>query len=77
MSAEELDALIGDRDYKLFLNSRNEIYRQRDMKNKPPSRAEAIRMMAAEPNLIRRPLVIRGKKISLGFDEDSLREIAK
>ena len=77
LSAEELDSLIGDRDYKLFLNSRNEIYRERDIKNKPPSRAEAIRMMAAEPNLIRRPVVIRGKKLSLGFDEDSLREIAK
>jgi arsenate reductase-like glutaredoxin family protein len=77
LSAVELETLIGDRDYKLFLNSRNEIYRQRDMKNNPPSRAEAIRMMAAEPNLIRRPLVIRGKKISLGFDENSLREISK
>lgn len=77
MSAEELDALIGDRDYKLFLNSRNEIYRQRDMKNNPPSRTEAIRMMAAEPNLIRRPVVIRGRKISLGFDEATLREIVK
>jgi len=77
LSAAELDTLIGDRDYKLFLNSRNEIYRQRDMKNNPPSRAEVIRMMAAEPNLIRRPLVIRGKKISLGFDENSLREISK
>jgi arsenate reductase-like glutaredoxin family protein len=77
LSAEELDKLIGERDYKLFLNSRNEIYRQRDMKNNPPSRAEAIRMMAAEPNLIRRPVVIRGKKISLGFDEGSLGEMAK
>lgn len=77
MSAEELDTLIGDRDYKLFLNSRNEIYRQRDMKNNPPSRTEAIRMMAAEPNLIRRPVVIRGRKISLGFDEATLREIVK
>jgi len=77
LSAAELDTLIGDRDYKLFLNSRNEVYRQRDLKNNPPSRAEVIRMMAAEPNLIRRPLVIRGKNISLGFDENSLREISK
>ena len=52
------------------------MYRERDMKNTPPSRAEAIRLMAEEPNLIRRPLVIRGKRISLGFDEESLKEIA-
>jgi arsenate reductase-like glutaredoxin family protein len=76
LTATELDALIGDRDYKLFLNPRNELYRQRKMGKQPPSRAEAIRMMAAEPNLIRRPVVIRGKQISLGFDEDSLKKIA-
>jgi arsenate reductase-like glutaredoxin family protein len=46
------------------------------MGKQPPSRAEAIRMMAAEPNLIRRPVVIRGKQISLGFAEDSLKKIA-
>ena len=76
LSADELNALIGERDYTLFLNPRNEMYRERDMKNHPPSRKEALRLMAAEPNLIRRPVVIRGKKISLGFDEESLKEIA-
>lgn len=76
LSTAELNSLIGERDYTLFLNPRNERYRERDMKNHPPSRAEAIRLMAAEPNLIRRPVVIRGKRISLGFDEKTLKEIA-
>ena len=39
LTAEELDALIGSRDYKLFLNTRNEMYRERKMADKPPSRA--------------------------------------
>lgn len=77
LSAAELASLIGDRDYKLFLNTRNELYRERDMKEHPPSRAEAIRMMAAEPNLIRRPIVIRGKEIHLGWDEEALKEFVK
>ena len=44
LSAEEIDALIGDRDYKPFLNTRNELYRQKKMAKNPPSRAEAIRL---------------------------------
>ena len=77
LSAAELESLIGDRDYKLFLNTRNELYRERNMKDHPPSRAEAIKMMAAEPNLIRRPIVIRGKEIHLGWDEEALKKFIK
>jgi arsenate reductase len=75
LSAKELDALIGERDYKLFLNTRNELYRKRNMGEKPPSRAEAFALMAKEPNLIRRPVVISGKRIILGYDEEALKEL--
>jgi len=34
-----LEELIGNRDYKEFLNARNELYRTRNMKEHPPSRA--------------------------------------
>jgi arsenate reductase len=64
-----LEALIGDRDYTTFLNSRNELYRDMGMKENPPSRAEAIRLMAKNPNLIKRPILVKGRKIVLGFDE--------
>jgi arsenate reductase-like glutaredoxin family protein len=77
LSADELDELIGDRDYKLFLNTRNELYRERKMGERPPSRAEAIRLMAAEPNLIRRPVVIRGGRMVLGNDESALKKLVK
>jgi len=75
LSVAELDALIGDRDYRLFLNPRNELYRARNMKENPPLRAEALKMMAAEPNLIRRPVVIAGKRIVLGYDEEALKKL--
>jgi len=75
LSAAELEELIGSRDYRLFLNPRNELYRKRQMKEHPLSRAEALKMMAAEPNLIRRPVVIAGKQIVLGFDEDALKKL--
>jgi Spx/MgsR family transcriptional regulator len=76
LSESELDQLIGDRDHQNFLNTRNELYRNRKMKEKPPGRAEAIQLMARNPNLIRRPVVIRGDEIVVGHDEEAFRKMA-
>ncbi len=72
LTADELEKLIGDRDHRDFLNTRNERYRAKNMKENPPSRAEAIRMMAKEPNLIRRPVILAGGRVVLGFDEEGI-----
>jgi Spx/MgsR family transcriptional regulator len=72
LSVEEMDRLIGERDYKLFLNTRNVLYRERDMKRNPPNRREALRLMSENPNLIKRPLTVAGKRIILGFAPDEL-----
>jgi arsenate reductase-like glutaredoxin family protein len=77
LTAEQLDALIGSRNYIDFLNTRNDLYRERKMKQNPPTRDEALRLMAQEPNLIRRPIVIRGRQMVLGYDEEGLRKLAK
>jgi arsenate reductase len=72
LTADELGKLIGDRDHREFLNTRNELYRQKNMKENPPSRADAIRMMVNEPNLIRRPVIVAGGRIVLGFDQEKI-----
>jgi Spx/MgsR family transcriptional regulator len=72
LSADELEKLIGDRDHRDFLNTRNELYRQKNMKESPPSRADAIRMMVGEPNLIRRPVIVAGGRVVLGFDQEKI-----
>lgn len=77
MSVEELDALIGSRDYRQFLNPRNELYRERNMKEHPPARAEALELMSANPNLIRRPLWIRNGEVLFGFNEEQWLERTK
>jgi Spx/MgsR family transcriptional regulator len=76
LTEAQLDALIGTRDYKQFLNFRNELYRERKMKTNSPARAEAIRLMSKHPNLIRRPILVKGSKIALGFDEQQFRELS-
>jgi len=77
LSEAELNELIGNRDYREFLNPRNELYRTRNMKNNPPSRSQAIKYMFRNPNLIRRPIVIKGTKIILGYDEDEFGKMLK
>jgi Spx/MgsR family transcriptional regulator len=72
LSSDELEELIGDRDHRDFLNTRNELYRRKKMKQNPPTRAEAIRMMLAEPNLIRRPVIVAGGRVVLGFDQEKI-----
>jgi arsenate reductase len=58
----------------VFLNTRNELYRERKMKESPPSRTEAIALMAKHPNLIKRPILVKGRQILLGFDPAAMRE---
>ena len=77
LSEAELDKLIGHRDYIQFLNPRNELYRTRNMNNNPPSRSEAIKFMSRNPNLIRRPIVVKATKIILGYDEDAFGKLLK
>ena len=75
MTVEELDRLIGNHDYRLFLNSRNELYRERNMKENPPPRDEALKLMAANPNLVKRPLLVKGGRIVLGFDAAEMEKL--
>ena len=77
LTTAELKALFGRRDPREFLNTRNELYRKKKMAENPPSPAETIRLMAENPNLIRRPIVVRGGEMALGFDEPALRRLLR
>jgi Spx/MgsR family transcriptional regulator len=75
LSESELDKLIGKRVHRDFLNTRNELYRSRNMKDNPPTRAETIKLMSEFPNLIRRPVTISGSQIILGYDEAAFKKL--
>jgi len=75
LSTAELNALIGDADIAGFLNTRTALYRQRQLKSKPPTRAEAIGLMVQDPNLIKRPIAVKGQQKVIGFDEQQLRAL--
>ena len=72
---KELREIIGDDPIEPFLNTRTPLYRERKMKEKPPSKDEAIKLMLKDPNLLKRPVIIKGKKKLTGFDETELKNL--
>jgi Spx/MgsR family transcriptional regulator len=72
LSVGELEKLIGPRDHTEFLNTHSEAYREKHLAENPPTRREAIRMMAKEPRLIRRPVIVAGGRVVVGFDENGM-----
>jgi arsenate reductase-like glutaredoxin family protein len=47
------------------VSTRSPVFKQRPL---PASKKEAIDLMMAQPNLIRRPILVRGNKAVFGFD---------
>jgi len=45
------------------------------MKENPPPRHEALELMSKHPNLIKRPILVKGAQIVLGWDEEALGEM--
>jgi regulatory protein spx len=72
LSASELQKLIGRHDHEDFLNPRSEVFRKKKMNDKSPSRREAIRLMAKNPDLIRRPVIVAGGRVVIGYDENGM-----
>jgi Spx/MgsR family transcriptional regulator len=72
---KELRELIGDSPIEPFLNTRTPLYRERNMKQKPPAKEEAIKLMLKDANLLKRPVIIKGKKKLTGFNEAEVKEL--
>jgi regulatory protein spx len=72
LSASELEKLIGKHDHEDFLNPRSDVFRKKKMKDNPPSRREAIGLMAKNPDLIRRPVIVAGGRVVIGYDENGM-----
>ena len=74
-SEKELREIIGDGPIEKFLNTRTSLYREKNMKQKPPSKDEAIKLMLKDANLLKRPVFIKGRKKLTGFNETQVKEL--
>ena len=50
-----------------FVSTRSPVFKERPL---PRSKKEAIDLMMANPNLIRRPIMLTGSTVIFGFDKD-------
>jgi arsenate reductase-like glutaredoxin family protein len=50
-----------------YVSLRSPIFKERPL---PKSKKEAIDLMMDNPNLIRRPILVRGSKVVFGFDKE-------
>ncbi len=50
-----------------FVSTRSPVFKERPL---PTSKKEAIALMMENPNLIRRPIVIKGSTVIFGFDKE-------
>jgi arsenate reductase-like glutaredoxin family protein len=51
-----------------YVSKRSPVFKTRPL---PRSKKEAIDLMMEQPNLIRRPVLVKGRNVSFGFDKDA------
>ena len=73
-SESELKDLFKAVDPLDYINPKSPAFKRMNLKGKTITPEQALKLMAQEPNLIKRPLTIAGRKIIAGFDRDQLRK---
>jgi arsenate reductase-like glutaredoxin family protein len=66
-SREFLERHIDPDRFLDFVSTRSPVFKQRPL---PKSKKEAIALMMENPNLIRRPIMIKGSQVIFGFDKE-------
>ncbi|MBT3823462.1 MAG: Spx/MgsR family RNA polymerase-binding regulatory protein [Candidatus Marinimicrobia bacterium] len=73
-SREILEKFIDENDVKPHLNSRSTIYRELKLGQNIPDKSKAIELMLQDPNLIKRPFIVKGSVASFGFTANEFDE---
>jgi arsenate reductase-like glutaredoxin family protein len=66
-SREFLEKHIEADHFLDYVSTRSPVWKERPL---PKSKKEAIDLMMKNPNLIRRPILIKGSKVLFGFDKE-------
>jgi arsenate reductase len=70
-----LTELFKTADPRDYINPKSPAFKNMNLKGKTLSSEQALKLMAQEPNLIKRPLIIAGRKVLAGFNREQLREL--
>jgi arsenate reductase-like glutaredoxin family protein len=67
-SREFLEKHVDAKNFLDYVSKRSPVFKSRPL---PKSKKEAIDLMLEQPNLIRRPVLVRGNTVTFGFDKDT------
>ncbi len=71
-SREFLEKHIEADHFLDYVSTRSPVFKDRPL---PKSKKEAIEMMLGNPNLIRRPILMKGSKVIFGFDKEKYQKV--
>jgi arsenate reductase-like glutaredoxin family protein len=71
-SREFLERHVDENRFLDFVSRRSPTFKERPL---PRSKKEAIDLMMAQPNLIKRPILIEGSRAVFGFDKRAFEQM--
>jgi regulatory protein spx len=72
---DEVAKLVGNWDLQLFLNPASESYQKLKLDETMPPRSEVMKLIAADPTLLRRPIIRNGRLMTIGCDKKRIAEM--
>jgi arsenate reductase-like glutaredoxin family protein len=74
LTADELREMFAGHEPHDFLNPKSPAFKATGLDPGKLSADQAIKLMAKEPRVIKRPLTVAGKRLIAGFDKEALRK---
>lgn len=73
---KQIDAWLKQIDWKILLNMRGMTWRKLDDATKESiNKTNAIKLMLEKPSIIKRPIVEKGNKLIVGFDQEEYKTL--
>jgi arsenate reductase-like glutaredoxin family protein len=73
-TADELREVFAGHDPRQFLNPKSPAFKATGLNVQSLSAEQAIKLMAEDARVIKRPLTVVGKRLIAGFDKEALRK---
>ena len=75
LTVEEMDHMFGHNPLSYFINTASSEYSRLGLDRKMPERLEMLKLMAENPGLLRRPIVMNTRLLTVGCNKDKIAEM--
>jgi len=74
LSTSELEEIFRGRDPRELLNPKSPVFKAKGLEGRKLTPAQALKLIAEDARILKRPIVIVGGTMLAGFDRDALRK---